>query len=186
MRRLRRAARRRAPWCWRENRPRRLCVARSSSTFSTRCWTARCAAKRRSLQQAKRLGHDLVRRMWSSWPGSTGCRAGPVRASGGEERWEGLEASIARTGTTRGGRVLWRIRNNSAEFVLPTADAGQERQLAVTLAGRTGGVWCAQGAKRYLGRGRHDPGRDRRDPPLARARRARRSCWDAACRDLVT
>jgi DNA-binding PucR family transcriptional regulator len=57
---------------------------------------------------------------------------GPVRASGSDERWEGLEAAIARTGTTRAGRVLWRIRNNSAEFMLP-AEAGQERRLAATL-----------------------------------------------------
>jgi purine catabolism regulator len=85
------------------------------------------------LQQAKRLGHDLVAPHVAVVARIDSAAAGPVRASSGEERWEGLEASIARTGTTRGGRVLWRIRNNSAEFVLPTADVGQERHLAVTL-----------------------------------------------------
>ena len=85
------------------------------------------------LQQAKRLGHDLLTSHVAVIARIDSTAAGPVRASGSDERWEGLEASIARTGTTRGGRVLWRIRNNSAEFVLPAADVGQERRLAVTL-----------------------------------------------------
>src|SRR5215213_7898671 len=85
------------------------------------------------LQQAKRLGHDLLAPHVAVVARIDSAATGPVRASGGEERWEGLEASIARTGTTRGGRVLWRIRNNSAEFVLPTAEVGQERRLAVTM-----------------------------------------------------
>jgi PucR family transcriptional regulator, purine catabolism regulatory protein len=85
------------------------------------------------LQQAKRLGHDLLSSHVSIVARIESAAAGPVRASGSEERWEGLEGPIARTGVTRGGRVLWRIRNNSAEFVLPAAEAGQERRLAVTL-----------------------------------------------------
>lgn len=85
------------------------------------------------LQQAKRLGHDLLSSHVAVIARIDSTVAGPVRASGSEERWEGLEASIARAGTTRGGRVLWRIRNNGAEFVLPTMDAGQERKLATTL-----------------------------------------------------
>ena len=91
------------------------------------------------LQQAKRLGHDLLSRRRrrhrtdrQRWCG-TGSRQRQRRALGG------LEASIARTATTRGGRVLWRIRNNSAEFVLPAIDAGHERRLALT-PGRTGSV----------------------------------------------
>jgi PucR family transcriptional regulator, purine catabolism regulatory protein len=85
------------------------------------------------LQQAKRLGHDLLSSHVAVIARIDSTVAGPVRASGSDERWEGLEASIARTGTTRGGRVLWRIRNNSAEFVLPAVEASQERQLAMTL-----------------------------------------------------
>jgi purine catabolism regulator len=84
------------------------------------------------LQQAKRLGHDLLACHVAVIARIDSAATGPVRASGSDERWEGLEAAIARTGTTRGGRVLWRIRNNSAEFVLP-AEAGQERRLAATL-----------------------------------------------------
>src|SRR5215207_10047083 len=85
------------------------------------------------LQQAKRLGHDLLSSHVAVIARIDSTVAGPVRASGSGERWEGLEASIARTGTMRGGRVLWRVRNNSAEFVLPAADVSQERQLAATL-----------------------------------------------------
>jgi purine catabolism regulator len=85
------------------------------------------------LQQAKRLGHDLLSSHVAVIARIDSTVVGPVRASGSDERWEGLEASIARTGTTRGGRVLWRIRNNSAEFMLPAVEASQERQLAMTL-----------------------------------------------------
>jgi PucR family transcriptional regulator, purine catabolism regulatory protein len=92
------------------------------------------------LQQAKRLGHDLLSSHVAVIARIDSTGAGPVRASGSDERWEGLEASIARTGTTRGGRVLWRIRNNSAEFVLPAIDAGHERQLAISLRDELAGV----------------------------------------------
>jgi purine catabolism regulator len=85
------------------------------------------------VQQAKRLGHDLLSSHVAVIARIDSTVAGPVRASASGERWEGLEASIARTGTMRGGRVLWRIRNNSAEFVLPAGEVSQERQLAATL-----------------------------------------------------
>jgi PucR family transcriptional regulator, purine catabolism regulatory protein len=85
------------------------------------------------LQQAKRLGHDLLTSHVAVIARIDSTTPGPVRASGSEERWEGLEASIARIGTIRGGRVLWRIRNNSAEFVLSAAEVGQERGLGLTL-----------------------------------------------------
>jgi PucR family transcriptional regulator, purine catabolism regulatory protein len=85
------------------------------------------------LQQAKRLRHDLLTSHVAVIARIDSTTAGPVRASGSEERWEGLEASIARIGTIRGGRVLWRIRNNSAEFVLSAAEVGQERGLGLTL-----------------------------------------------------
>ena len=85
------------------------------------------------LQQAKRLGHDLLTSHVAVIARIDSAGSGPVRATGSEERWDGLEASVARAGTTRGGRVLWRIRNNAAEFVLPSADLRDERQLAATL-----------------------------------------------------
>jgi PucR family transcriptional regulator, purine catabolism regulatory protein len=92
------------------------------------------------VQQAKRLGHDLLSSHVAVIARIDSTVAGPVRASASGERWEGLEASIARTGTMRGGRVLWRIRNNSAEFVLPAGEVSQERQLAVTLREELGGL----------------------------------------------
>jgi PucR family transcriptional regulator, purine catabolism regulatory protein len=92
------------------------------------------------VQQAKRLGHDLLSSHVAVIARIDSTVAGPVRASASGERWEGLEASIARTGTMRGGRVLWRIRNNSAEFVLPAGEVSQERQLAATLREELGGL----------------------------------------------
>jgi purine catabolism regulator len=85
------------------------------------------------LQQAKRLGHDLLASHVAVVARIDSAVAGPVRAGGSDERWDGLEESIARTGTTRGGRVLWRVRNNGAEFVLPAEELRDERRLATTL-----------------------------------------------------
>jgi purine catabolism regulator len=82
------------------------------------------------LQQARRLGHDLlgphvavVARMQSG-------ASGPVRADPNDDRWDGLEEAIARIGTTRGGKVLWRIRNNGAEFVIPADGSRDDRRIA--------------------------------------------------------
>jgi len=97
------------------------------------------------LQQAKRLGHDLLSSHVAVIARIDSTGAGPVRAGGRDERWEGLEASIARTGTTRGGRVLWRIRNNSAEFMLPASDAGHERQMGLTLRDELVGLLRSDG-----------------------------------------
>jgi purine catabolism regulator len=85
------------------------------------------------LQQARRLGHDLQMPHLAVIARVDSVGSGPVRAATGEERWEGLEEVILRAGTTRGGRVLWRIRNNGAEFVLPADGPRDERRLAETL-----------------------------------------------------
>jgi purine catabolism regulator len=85
------------------------------------------------LQQAKRLGYDLLVSHVVLVARIDSVATGPVRASRSDERWDGLEESIARTGTTRGGRVLWRIRNNGAEFVFPAEELRDERRLATTL-----------------------------------------------------
>ena len=97
------------------------------------------------LQQARRLGHDLLTSHVAVIARIDSAGPGPVRAGGSEERWDGLEASVARAGTTRGGRVLWRIRNNGAEFVLPVGDLHDERQLAVTLQDELQGLLRAGG-----------------------------------------
>ncbi|MCC7022782.1 MAG: helix-turn-helix domain-containing protein [Thermomicrobiales bacterium] len=109
------------------------------------------------LQQARRLGHDLlgphvavVARMQSG-------ASGPVRAEPNDERWDGLEEAIARIGTARGGRVLWRIRNNGAEFVIPAAGPRDDRRIAESIrddlrglvrAGSDGGVSVGAGTVR--------------------------------------
>jgi purine catabolism regulator len=85
------------------------------------------------LQQARRLGHDLQAPHLAVIARVDTTSAGPVRAASGEERWEGLEEVILRAGTTRGGRALWRIRNNGAEFVIPADGPRDERRLAETL-----------------------------------------------------
>jgi purine catabolism regulator len=85
------------------------------------------------LHQAKRLGHDLQASHVAIVARIDSTASGPVRAGTSEERWDGLEDAIARLGTTRGGRVLWRVRNNGAEFVLPTEGPRDERRLAEML-----------------------------------------------------
>jgi purine catabolism regulator len=85
------------------------------------------------LQQARRLGHDLQLPHLAVIARVDSVGGGPVRAATGEERWEGLEEVILRAGTTRGGRVLWRIRNNGAELVLPADGSRDERRLAESL-----------------------------------------------------
>jgi purine catabolism regulator len=85
------------------------------------------------LQQARRLGHDLLASHVAIVARIDSASGGPVRAGGNGERWEGLEEAIGRIGVTRGGKVLWRIRNNGAEFVLPASNSREERHLAETL-----------------------------------------------------
>ncbi len=85
------------------------------------------------LQQARRLGHDLTMPHVAMVARIESAGSGPVRAGSAEERWDGLGEVVARAATTRGGKALWRIRNNGAEFLLPAATAVEERRLAETL-----------------------------------------------------
>ncbi|MGH2615067.1 MAG: helix-turn-helix domain-containing protein [Thermomicrobiales bacterium] len=82
------------------------------------------------LQQAKRLGHDLLSAHVAVIARMDAAVAGPVRAGASDARWDGLQEAVARAGATRGGRLLWRVRNNGAEFVLPAGDVSDERRLA--------------------------------------------------------
>lgn len=72
------------------------------------------------VRQAKRLGHDLeaphiafVARVDHS---------GPVRSQGRDDHWASLGDVVARAGTPRAGRALWRVRHNSAEIVWPVPE----------------------------------------------------------------
>jgi purine catabolism regulator len=85
------------------------------------------------LQQARRLGHDLLAAHVVVVARMEAAASGPVRSGSGEDRWQGLEHAIARSSTTRGGRALWRIRNNGVELLLPVDDARDERRLAEAL-----------------------------------------------------
>lgn len=86
------------------------------------------------IQQAKRLGHDLmashvalVVRL------ETAAAAGPVRARRRDDQWSAVGELVTRTAAPRGERPLWRLRNNSAEIVWPTASGSDGSRLAQAL-----------------------------------------------------
>jgi purine catabolism regulator len=85
------------------------------------------------LQQAQRLGHDLLAPHLVVVARVESAAAGPVRAGAGDERWAGLHEAATRAETKRGSRLLWRIRNNAAEFVLAVGELRDERRLAESL-----------------------------------------------------
>ncbi len=85
------------------------------------------------LQQGRRLGHDLLASYVAVIARIDAVGGGPVRAGANEEHWDGMEAAVSRLGATRGDRVLWRIRNNSVEFVIPAESAHGERRIAEKL-----------------------------------------------------
>jgi purine catabolism regulator len=85
------------------------------------------------LQQAQRLGHDLLAPHLVVVARVESAAGGPVRAGAGEERWAGLHEAATRAETKRGSRLLWRIRNNATEFVLAAGELRDERRLAERL-----------------------------------------------------
>ncbi len=97
------------------------------------------------LQQGRRLGHDLQASHLAIVARFDTANNGPVRAGASEQRWETMESAIARIGATRGDRVLWRIRNNAAEFVLPADAARDERRVAEALRDELATVARASG-----------------------------------------
>jgi len=75
------------------------------------------------LQQIKRLGYDL-NRSWSTIISRVDPAQGaPVRARDG--RWSALEEGLHRTARARDARILWRVRNTSAEIVWPVGDEAE-------------------------------------------------------------
>jgi purine catabolism regulator len=85
------------------------------------------------LQQARRLGHDLLAPHVAMVARVERVASGPIRAGASDDRWDGLEEAVTRAAATRNGKSLWRIRNNSAEFLLAVDASGDERRLAETL-----------------------------------------------------
>ena len=97
------------------------------------------------LQQAKRLGHDLLA-PHVALIARLDHGNGPVRAQGRDDRWATLGDVIARASAPRAGRALWRVRHNSAEIVWPAATAAEAAHVAkllhedlTALAARSGG-----------------------------------------------
>ncbi|HYI23833.1 MAG TPA: helix-turn-helix domain-containing protein [Thermomicrobiales bacterium] len=72
------------------------------------------------LQQVTRLGHDLDRTYCTIIARVDASPGSPARARDG--RWAALEEGLHRAARSRGVRVLWRIRNASAEIVWPVSD----------------------------------------------------------------
>jgi purine catabolism regulator len=72
------------------------------------------------LQQIKRLGHDLNRSFCTIIARVDSAPGTPARARDG--RWSALEEGLNRAARARGARILWRVRNTSAEIVWPLDD----------------------------------------------------------------
>lgn len=75
------------------------------------------------LQQVKRLGHDLAQPHCTMIARVDSAPGTPARARDG--RWSALEEGLNRAARARGARILWRIRNASAEIVWPVRDDGE-------------------------------------------------------------
>ncbi len=75
------------------------------------------------LQQIKRLGHDLTRSYCTIIARVDPTAGTPARARDG--RWSALEEGLHRAARTRHARILWRVRNTSAEIVWPVADESE-------------------------------------------------------------
>lgn len=72
------------------------------------------------LQQIKRLGHDLSQSHCTMIARVDPAPGTPARARDG--RWSALEEGLHRAARARNARILWRVRNASAEIVWPAAD----------------------------------------------------------------
>ncbi len=72
------------------------------------------------LQQVKRLGHDLSQSHCTMIARVDPVAGAPARARDG--RWSALEEGLHRAARARNARILWRVRNASAEIVWPASD----------------------------------------------------------------
>jgi PucR family transcriptional regulator, purine catabolism regulatory protein len=102
------------------------------------------------LQQARRLGHDLVAPHVALVAHLDQVFAGPVRAQGRDDRWNGLGDVVARVGPGRGARPLWRVRQNHAEIVWPAAAAPDVMQMARAMHAEMSNVLLDNGGQGAL------------------------------------
>lgn len=76
------------------------------------------------LQQIRRLGHNLDRNHTAIIARVDAPAGSPVRARDG--RWSALEEGINRAARALDARILWRVRNTSAEIILPVNDEAEQ------------------------------------------------------------
>jgi PucR family transcriptional regulator, purine catabolism regulatory protein len=74
------------------------------------------------IQQAQRLGHDLNQSFCAMIARIDPAPGAPARSR--EGRWTVLEEGLQRASQTRQAKMLWRVRNTSAEIVWPIAEPG--------------------------------------------------------------
>ncbi|HVL24855.1 MAG TPA: helix-turn-helix domain-containing protein [Thermomicrobiales bacterium] len=103
------------------------------------------------IQQAQRLGHDLsqdfcamIARLDPA-PGAT--------ARSREGRWTVLEEGLQRASQARQARILWRVRNASAEIVWPVADPAALQEAIRTTRQEMGTALQAHGATEVVSLG---------------------------------
>ena len=89
------------------------------------------------LQQARRLGHDLLAPHVAMVARVERVASGPIRAGASDDHWDGLEEAVTRAAATRSGKSLWRIRNNSGKSScwrsMPLATSGDWLRRCVTI-----------------------------------------------------
>lgn len=83
------------------------------------------------LQQIKRLGHDLTRTYCTMIARVDPTPGTPARAR--EGRWSVLEEGLNRAARARNARILWRVRNTSAEIVWPVDDESELDGIVATV-----------------------------------------------------
>ncbi len=83
------------------------------------------------LQQIKRLGHDLTRTYCTIIARVDPAPGTPARAR--EGRWSVLEEGLNRAARARDARILWRVRNTSAEIVWPVDDESDLAGIVATV-----------------------------------------------------
>ncbi|MGC4191688.1 MAG: helix-turn-helix domain-containing protein [Thermomicrobiales bacterium] len=83
------------------------------------------------LQQSQRLGHDLNGTYVALIARVEPAPNAPARARDG--RWSILEDGLQRAARDRNARIMWRVRNTSAEVIWPISTEGEVEEIVVTL-----------------------------------------------------
>lgn len=83
------------------------------------------------LQQSQRLGHDLNGSYVALIARVEPAPNAPARARDG--RWSILEDGLQRAARDRNARIMWRVRNTSAEVIWPIGSESEVEEIVVTL-----------------------------------------------------